>query len=105
METPSGFAVFANAEIRAVRVMQHQRAHARFRIHHEALRKLHADFFRLQELPKPRLILEMGARWIAKAVALPAVARSEPFRHGHLWRVRESPILANPPVQPFRRSF
>ena len=42
------FAEVANAEVRAIRVMKYQRAHARFRIHHEPLGELHANFLRLQ---------------------------------------------------------
>jgi len=41
----------SHGEIRAVRVMKNQRADARLRVHHEALSELHADLFRLQELP------------------------------------------------------
>ncbi len=38
----------SHREVRAIRVMKRQGAHAGFRVHHEALGKLHADFFRLQ---------------------------------------------------------
>src|SRR6266852_7672640 len=44
----SVFAGIANREVCAVWLVTDQRAHARFRIHHKALRKLHADFFGLQ---------------------------------------------------------
>jgi hypothetical protein len=44
----SVFADIAHRKIRAIRMMEDQRTHARFRIHHEAFRKLNTDLFRLQ---------------------------------------------------------
>src|SRR6266568_2834063 len=38
----------ARRKIRAIRVMEYQRAHAGLRVHHEAFRQLHADFFGFQ---------------------------------------------------------
>jgi len=35
-------------KVRAVGVMENQRTHAGLRVHHEAFRQLHADFFGLQ---------------------------------------------------------
>jgi hypothetical protein len=39
------FGRFGDAEVRAIGMLEHQRADAGFRIHHEALGKLHADLF------------------------------------------------------------
>src|SRR5258708_26616751 len=95
----------SHTEIRAIRVMKRQRAHARFRVHHETFRELHADLFRPQTLPDSRLIFQVRASRIPKAVSLPALARGDSFRHRHLRRVWEAPILADSPVQPFRASL
>lgn len=42
------FTFFAGTEIRTIRMMENERAYARFRVHHEAFRELNADFFRPQ---------------------------------------------------------
>ena len=42
------FASLLRHEVRAVRVMEHQRAHARLRLHHHPFRQLHADVLRTQ---------------------------------------------------------
>ena len=68
-----GFGGIANAEIRAIRVVKRQGAHARFRIHHESFRQLNANFFGLQQLPHSRLVFEVRASWIAEAVAFPPI--------------------------------
>jgi hypothetical protein len=44
----SVFADIAHRKIRAIRMMEDHRAHARFGVHHEAFRKLNADLVRLQ---------------------------------------------------------
>src|SRR5580704_3953258 len=67
------FACIPHGEVRAIRMMKHQRADARLRIHHEALGELHADLFRFQELPNPSLVFQCGARGIAEAVTLPSI--------------------------------
>ena len=94
-----------NGEVGAIRMLKHKRTHAGLRIHHEALRQLHADLFRPQQLPNSRLIFQIRARRIAKAVSLPAVARSKSLRHGHFRRIGEALIFADTPVQPFVAGF
>ena len=39
------FPFFTRGEISAIGMVEHQRAHAGLRIHHESFRQLHADFF------------------------------------------------------------
>ena len=41
----------ANGKVRAVGVLEGQRTHAGFRVHHEAFGQLHADLFGAQQLP------------------------------------------------------
>ena len=82
-----------------------QRAHACLRVHHESLGQFHADFFRPQQLPNACLVLQVRTRRIPKTVALAAVPRGEPLCHGHLGGIGETPVLADPPVQPFRTGF
>src|SRR5258708_13842905 len=81
---------FAHREIDTVRMMENQRAHAGFRIHHDTLGQLHADLFRLEELPDRDLVFQIGARGVAKAVPLAAVARSKSLRHSQLLLIREA---------------
>ena len=63
----------AHAEISAIGMLEHERAHARFGVHHHAFGELDADFVGTQQLPDSGLIIEIGTRWVAKAVALPAI--------------------------------
>lgn len=44
-------------EIRAIRMLEHQRAHARFRFHHHALGQMAADVFRPQQGEQPLLVV------------------------------------------------
>src|SRR3974390_3781323 len=101
----SAFRCVAHAEIPAIGVVKDQCTDACFCIHHESVRQLPANLFRLEQLPEPRLILQIRARRIAKTVPFALVLRSEPLRHGYLWRVRESPVFAYAPVQPLRAGF
>src|SRR5229473_7352373 len=94
----SVLADISHRKIRAIGMMEDKRAHARLWIHHEAFRELNADLFRLQQFPESRLIFQIRACRISKAVAFPTVARSKSLRHGQLRRIGESPILANAPV-------
>ena len=58
------------------------------------------------KLQIPAWYSQFRACRIAKAEALPAIVRREPLRHGHLRRIRKSPILSNlPSVQPLRAAF
>ena len=86
-------------------MVEDQRADAGFRVHHEAFRKLHADFFRLEQFPNASLIFQVGASRIAETVTLAPIARSEPRRHGHLRRIRKAPVFTNAAVQPFGTAF
>ena len=71
----SGFVVeIADAEVRAIGMLENERADAGFGIHHHAFGKLHADFFGAQKLPDADLIIEIRARGISKAVAFAAIA-------------------------------
>src|SRR5882762_9317531 len=101
----SCFGSITDAEISAVRMMEHHRADASFRVHHHPFGQLHADFFRLQKLPEADLVVEVGASRISKAVALPAITRSETLGHVEFRRIRKAPIFADPTMQPLRASF
>src|SRR5579862_453757 len=63
------FRDFARSEVSAVRVMEDQRAHAGLRFHHHAFREMDADIIWPEQLPNPLLIIQIGARRIAEAVA------------------------------------
>src|SRR5206468_138252 len=95
----------AYGKIGAIGMMEDQRTDAGFRIHHESFRELHANFFRLQELPDSGLIFQVGARRITETVALAAVAGSEALCHGHPGRIGEAPVLTDAAVQPFGAGF
>ena len=92
-------------EVSAIRVVEHQRAHAGFRIHHHALGEVHADVFGVEQSEEALLVVQVGAGRIAEAVTLAAVFRREAVVHGESRGVGEAPILANPPVQPLGRAF
>src|ERR1700679_3511634 len=66
---------------------------------------MHADRLGTQEHPDSGLIFEIWTRRIAKAVAFPAITRSEAVWHGHCRRIREAPVLAYAPMQPFGARF
>src|SRR6266567_4071855 len=100
-----GVAIVRRREIRAIGMLKNQRTHARFRLHHHAFRKFHADFFRTQQLPDPLLVVEIRARRIAEAVALAAVPRREAFLHGHAGRIGNAPVFADAAMQPFGAAF
>src|SRR5580693_7767599 len=95
----------AYTEIGAIGMMKYERAYAGFWVHHEALGELHADFFRLEELPHSGLVLEIGARGITEAIALAAIPRSKALGHGHFRGIGEAPVFADTAVQPFRAGF
>src|SRR6267154_2732393 len=86
-------------------MMEHHRADASFRVHHHPFGQLHSDFFLLQKLPEADLVVEVGASRIAKAVAFPAITRSETLRHRKFGRIGETPVFADPTMQPFSTSF
>src|SRR5262249_52006403 len=56
-------------KIRAIGMMESQRAHRRLGLHHVALRQLHTDLFRMQQLPDALLARHVSTRGIAEAVA------------------------------------
>jgi len=85
--------------------MEDEGADAGFRVHHHAFGEVDADFLRTQEEPDAGLIFEIGASWIAKAVTLATVARSEAVGHGERWRIGEAPIFADSAMQPFGAGF
>src|ERR1700738_3554957 len=101
----STISTFPYPKIGAIRVMKHDCAYARFRIHHEALGQLDANLFRAQQFPERRLILQVRASRISKAVTLSAVSRSKPLRHCQVRSIWESPVFADSPVQPFGARF
>src|SRR5580700_6264687 len=86
-------------------MMEDEGADAGFWVHHHALSEMNADFLRTQEEPDAGLIFEIGASWIAKAVTLATVARSEAVGHGERWRIGEAPIFADSAMQPFGAGF
>jgi hypothetical protein len=87
-------------EVRAVGMVEHQRADAGCRVHHHAFGELHADVFGTQQFPHRQLVVQVGAGGVAEAVTLPAIARREALLHGHRGRIGEPPILADAAVQP-----
>ena len=93
------------AKIRAVRVMKNECRNAGLRVHHKSLCQLNADIFGLKKFPNPRLILQRRAGGVAEAVAFALVTGLEPVDHGRLGGIGETPVLANPPVQPFGAGF
>ena len=50
------FPALARRKVHAIGMVKHQRAYARFRVHHEAFGQLHADVFGLGQLPQPLLV-------------------------------------------------
>ncbi len=86
-------------------MVEHQRADARFGVHHASVGEAHADVLGPQELPDGLLILQVRAGRISEAVALAAIARREALVHRHGGRVGEAPILADAAVQPFGAAF
>ncbi len=79
-------------------MMEHERAHAGFWVHHEAFGQLHANLLRLQQLPDAGLILQGGAGGVAEAVAAASIFRSEAVDHRHVGGVGETPVFADTPV-------
>src|SRR5215472_13905273 len=67
------FISISHTEICAVRMLEHERAHAGLRIHHESFGELHANLFGPQNLPDARLILQVRAGRIPEAVTLAAI--------------------------------
>ena len=86
-------------------MVEYQRADAGFGFHHHALGEVHAGLFRPQQLEEALLIVQVGTRRVAKAVALAVILRGEAIVHGHRGRVGEAPIFADAPVQPLRRGL
>src|SRR5580693_2253738 len=86
-------------------MMEDEGADAGFRVHHHAFGEVDADFLRTQEEPDAGLIFEIGASWIAKAVTLATVARSEAVGHGERWRIGEAPIFADSAKPAIRGRF
>src|ERR1700734_3111543 len=83
----SGIGGVADREIRAIRMLEHERTDTGLRIHHESLGQLDANFFGPQQLPNRSLIVEVRARRITKTVALAPIARSKSLRHRHFRRI------------------
>src|ERR1035437_6898011 len=75
-------------------------AHAGLRFHHHAFGQMHADIAGLEQLPHALLIVQIGTRRVAEAVALAVILGSKAIVHGHGGRVGEAPIFADAAVQP-----
>src|SRR5579864_8908332 len=88
-----GLSLLASREIGAVGMVKHESAHAGLGFHHPAIRQMYADLFRLQQIPDALLVFHARTGPIAKAVALPAIARRETLLHGHSGRIGETPIF------------
>ena len=73
-----------------------------FRVHHHAFGQAYADFRGLQKLPQTLLIVEIRARRIAEAVTLAAITGGESRLHCHIAGIGETPVFAEPSVQPLR---
>ena len=95
----------ADGEIRAIRMVEDQRANAGFGVHHHAFREMDTNFFGFQEHPYAGLVVEIRAGGIAEAVTFAAVTRSETLGHGERGRIGEAPIFADASVQPFGAGF
>src|SRR5207244_5413693 len=96
---------FTRRKVRAIGMVEHQRAHARLRVHHHAVGEPHADIFGLQQLPEALLVVEVRARRITEAVALAAIARREPLLHGHGGWIGKAPVLTHSAMQPLRAAL
>src|SRR5262249_59305119 len=91
--------------ITRLRVVDDQGGDGGLRVHHEALGQVDADSLAWEEAEDRRLVGEIGARRVAGAVALAAVAGLEAIRHRQLRRIRQGPALSDLPVQPRGRAL
>src|SRR5215471_17097585 len=69
--------LFAGIEIEAIRMMEYQRTHAGFRVHHHAIGQGHTNGLRFEQLPDALLILQIGTRRVAETIALAAIPGRE----------------------------
>ena len=83
-------------------MVEGDRAHARLRLHHHAFGQMYADILGLEQFPYALLIVQVGTRRIADAVALAVIPGGEAIVHGHGERIGEAPILVDAAVQPLR---
>ena len=86
-------------------MVKDERADTSFGVHHESLSQLDPNILGPQQLPEFRLILQIRACGVPKAIAFPVIARREPVLHRGRRRVGEAPIFTNPAMQPLRASF
>src|ERR1035441_2507601 len=86
-------------------MVEDEGADAGLRLHHHAFGQLHADIAGLEQLPHALLIVQIGTRRVAEAVALAVLLRREGIVDGHGGRVGEAPIFADAAVQPLRRGL
>src|ERR1700729_1423212 len=77
----------ADGEVRAIGMMEDQRADAGFGVHHHAFGEMYADFFRFQKHPYAGLVVEIRTGGIAETVAFAAITRSETLGHGERGRI------------------
>src|ERR1017187_8846553 len=96
---------FIRREVGAIRMVEDDGAHAGLRLHHHAFGQLDADIAGLEQLEHAPLIVQVGTRGIAEAVALAVVLRREAVVHGHGGGIGEAPIFADAAMQPLRRRF
>src|ERR1035437_3350262 len=96
---------FICREVGAIGMVEDDGAYAGFRLHHHAFGQLHADVFGPEQFPHALLIVQVGARRVAEAVALAVILRCEAIVHGYGGRIGEAPILADAAVQPLRRGL
>src|SRR5208283_1762492 len=80
----SFIADLSDSKVRAIRMMEHQSTHRRFRVHHEAFGQLDTDVFGLEKFPNAGLIFQRRAGGVAEAVAFALVAGLEPVDSFHL---------------------
>src|SRR5438874_1459632 len=62
--------LFPSREVRAIRMVEHHRADAGFRLHHHAFGQLDTDLFRPQQRPQSGLIVQVGTCRVSEAIAL-----------------------------------
>src|SRR6185437_2395828 len=97
--------LIADRKIAAVGVVEDQRRSRSLGLHHHPVGQGHSDLLRLQQLPDSGLIFDPRACRVPEGIPLAAVSRGEALLHGHLRRIRESPIFADAAVQPLRRGL
>lgn len=85
--------------------MEHERADARFRFHHETFGEVDADFFGSEEREDASLVFERRAGGVAEAVTFAAVAGLKPVEHRRFGGIGETPVFPETAMQPFGSGF